>query len=177
VAWLRASVVRFANGATHTRRRALVEAELAALDLAALRTSTGQGPVEILAEALGLPVDTADVALVAACYQPQRPITVEADQAVARLVAGCGGTWDEVTANRIALLVQAGAATEALVANIRAGRDEAPIPATRRVAPDGAEVEVSLADVPFGAGPHACPGRAHALAIAEALSQSTEPKR
>jgi cytochrome P450 len=37
MAWLRATVSRFANGETHTRRRALVEALLAGLDPAELR--------------------------------------------------------------------------------------------------------------------------------------------
>lgn len=169
VAWLRASVARFASGATHARRRALAEAELAAIDPSALRKAAG--PVEVLADALGLPADVADdVAIVAPCYQPHRPVTAEADQAVGRLVAACGGTWDEATANRIGLLVQACDATKALVANVLNGRTESPVPATLRVAPDGTEIDVSLADAPFGAGPHACPGREHALAIVEVLT-------
>ncbi|HEX5118705.1 MAG TPA: hypothetical protein VFW65_26275 [Pseudonocardiaceae bacterium] len=178
VAWLRASVARFASGATHARRRALAVDALAAIDPETLHQAArgAAGPVEVLAEALDLPADVAgDVALVAASYQPHKPVTAEANQAVRRLVAVCGGTWDEVTANRIGLLVQACDATKALAANLAAGRTEAPVPATRRQAPDGTVVEVSLADAPFGAGPHACPGRDHAQAIAAGLSGQSMP--
>jgi hypothetical protein len=178
VAWLRASVARFATGATHARRRALVVDILAGIDPDALRTAaeTAGGPVEVLADALGLPASVADdVALVASCYQPHKTATREADDAVRRLVAAGGGTWDEVTANRIALLVQACDATAALVADVLAGRPGPPVPATRRVGPDGTEIEVGLAGAPFGAGPHACPGRAHALAIAEGLTGQSIP--
>lgn len=168
VAWLRASVVRFSEGAAHARRRALVEAELAGIDPEALRESASRGrgtAVDVLAEALGLPVDAADVEVVARCYQPHEVITDEADEALARLVAACGG-YDEVTANRIGLLVQACAATAALVAGVHP-----PVPTTRRVTPDGAVVEVDLTDHPFGLGAHACPGERHALAIAEGLTR------
>jgi hypothetical protein len=176
VAWLRASVARFSNGDTHRRRRALALAELAAADPDALRLRASQGaggPVEVLAEALGLPVGVAgDVAVVAKSYQPHTTITEEADRAVERLVEACGGVADEATANRIGLLVQACDATRALVANMVSGRTGPPVPRTRRVAPDGTLVEVDLADAPFGAGPHACPGRAHALALAAGLVES-----
>ncbi|HEX3646852.1 MAG TPA: hypothetical protein VHV49_00415 [Pseudonocardiaceae bacterium] len=178
IAWLRASVARFASGTTHARRRALAVDALAGLDPAMLRKAAedADGPVEVLAEALGLPASVAaDVAPVVPCYQPHNPVTTDADLAVGRLVAACGGTWDEVTANRIALLVQACDATKALVADVLAGRQRPPVPATRRLAPDGTVVEVSLAEVPFGAGPHACPGREHALAIAEGLTGQSIP--
>ncbi|MFD9592628.1 hypothetical protein ACFWA9_07685 [Kitasatospora sp. NPDC059973] len=177
VAWLRSSVARFSSGAAHRRRRALAEAELASVDPDALRlraAERGDGPVEVLAEALGLPPEVAgDVALVAASYQPHTAITEEADRALARLVEVCGGVADEATANRIGLLVQACDATKALVAHTVAGRTDPPVPLTRRVAPDGTLVEVGLADEPFGAGPHACPGRAHALALAAGLVEAT----
>jgi hypothetical protein len=166
VAWLRASVVRFSSGVAHARRRAVVEAELAAVDPAELRELARlrrSGPVAVLAEALGLPVAVADVEVVAGVYQPHLEITAEADEALARLVAACGG-YDEVTANRIGLLVQACAATANLVAGVHP-----PVPATRRVAPDGTVVEIDLTDHPFGWGVHACPGERHALAIAEGL--------
>ncbi|MCS7483946.1 hypothetical protein ACFFQW_28690 [Umezawaea endophytica] len=166
VAWLRASVARFSEGVPHRRRRAVVEAELAAVDPGALRDLAARrrsGPVEVLAEALGLSVAAEDVEVVARSYQPHTAITDEADEALARLVAACGA-YDEVTANRIGLLVQACAATAALVAGVHP-----PVPTTRRVAPDGAVVEVDLTDHPFGLGAHACPGERHALAIAEGL--------
>jgi hypothetical protein len=174
VAWLRASVVRFSEGAEHARRRALVVAALAGVDPAALRRDAERaaGPVEVLAVALGLPASVADdVAIVASCYQPHIAMTEDANAAVERLVDICGAR-DEATANRIALLVQACDATKALVDRLRTGETRPPIPVTRRIGPDGTVVEVDLTDAPFGTGPHACPGRAHALAIAEGLVQS-----
>ncbi|MGD6748455.1 isocitrate lyase/phosphoenolpyruvate mutase family protein [Streptomyces sp. BH106] len=62
MAWLRATVPRFSSGAAHARRRALVEAELARLDVARLRKAAARWPeaedaapyvVSTLAEALG----------------------------------------------------------------------------------------------------------------------------
>ncbi|WP_051772503.1 isocitrate lyase/PEP mutase family protein [Saccharothrix sp. NRRL B-16314] len=161
VAWLRAGVVRFSEGADRERRRAFVERTLSTVDPRSLRR---QGmPVAVLAEALGLPRSVAgDVAVVARCYQPHVDVTAEADEAVARLVAACGGVWDEETANRIGLLVQACDATRALIAGT-----EPPVPVTRRVAPDGSVVEVDLTDAWFGAGRHECPGQAHARALVE----------
>ncbi|MFD0199856.1 MULTISPECIES: isocitrate lyase/PEP mutase family protein [Saccharothrix] len=161
VAWLRAGVARFSEGADHVRRRASVERVLARVDPASVRRA-GE-PVAVLAEALGLPRSVApDVGVVASCYQPHLPVTAEADAAVARLVAACGGAWDEETANLIGVLVQAGAATRAMIAG-----QEPPVPVTRRVAPDGSVVEVDLRDAWFGAGRHACPGQAHAVALVE----------
>lgn len=151
-------------------------AELASVDPGGLRlraAERGDGPVEVLAGALGLPADVADdVAVVAKSYQPHTTITEEADRAVARLVEACGGVADEATAGRIGLLVQACDATKALVANTVAGRTDPPVPLTRRVAPDGTLVEVSLAEAPFGIGSHACPGREHALALAAGLVEA-----
>lgn len=176
VAWLRSSVARFSSGAVHRRRRDQAVAELASVDPDSLRlraAERGDGPVEVLAEALGLPADLADdVAVAARSYQPHTAITEEADRAVARLVEACGGVADEATANRIGLLVQTCDATKALVANMAAGRTDPPVPLTRRVAPDGTLVEVDLAEVPFGIGPHACPGREHALALAAGLVEA-----
>ncbi|MDQ2586965.1 PEP phosphonomutase [Saccharothrix yanglingensis] len=161
VAWLRASVARFSEGEAHVRRRAVAEALLSAVDTARLRRPGD--PVAVLARALGLPSSVAgDVALVARCYQPHLPVAAGADAAVERLVAVCGGTRDEVTANRIGLLVQACDATRALVAGV-----EPPVPVTRRLAPDGSVVEVDLSGAWFGAGRHACPAREHASALVE----------
>jgi 2-methylisocitrate lyase-like PEP mutase family enzyme len=130
VAWLRAASARFSTGAPHRRRRALVEAELARLDPAALHraavaTEAGGGVrervVRALAEAMGLPEPEAvarDVTLVAAVwFRGEDPA---ADAAVARLVAreapdGADAPALEATANRIGLLVQACAATATLV--------------------------------------------------------------
>lgn len=161
VAWLRANVVRFSEGTEHGRRRRIVEALLGDVDQRDLRRPGDH--VATLASALGVPRSvTADVRTVAACYQPHTEITPAADAAVSRLVKACGGRWDEETANRIALLVQACDATAGLIA----GRDT-PVASTRRLAPDGREVVVDLSGVPFGAGRHECPGRSHAVALAD----------
>ena len=104
-----------------------------------------------LAAALALPPGlAADVALTAAAYQPHVEADgAAADRAVARLVEACGGVPDEVTAVRISLLVQASAATAALLAGAQRRDDRSspleellgetlrcdpPVPATRRVA-------------------------------------------
>ncbi|MBE1878108.1 hypothetical protein [Myceligenerans pegani] len=165
VAWLRSRVARFCDGPDHRRRRKLAEDLLAGVDPDALRRPGDH--VATLAEALGVPRSisasvSADVDAVAAAYQPHTPQTPEADRALERLVEACGGVKDERTAALIGLLVQACAATRAMIAG-----DDPPVPVTRRVDPSGAVVEVDLTGRPFGAGPHACPGRAHALALVE----------
>ncbi|MBB4933949.1 2-methylisocitrate lyase-like PEP mutase family enzyme [Lipingzhangella halophila] len=161
VAWLRGMVPRFAEGGGHRRRRTIAERMLAEIDVEGLRRPGA--PVANLAEAVGLPRAAApDVALVAACYQPHLPVSADGDEAVARLVAAAGGHWDEETAVRISLLVQAHDATRAVIAG-----QEPPVATTRRVAPDGSEVVVGLAGEPFGAGRHACPARPHAEALVD----------
>lgn len=163
VAWLRASVARFSEGEVHRRRRALAEALLAEIDLTALRRPGA--PTATLAAALGLPRDPAlvtDVAAVARSYQPHAEQSPAADAALKRLVERCGGAHDEATAARIGLLVQAHDATAALVAGV-----VPPVPATRRIAPDGHEVRVDLTGTPFGTGRHACPGEPHAHALVD----------
>jgi hypothetical protein len=63
-------------------------------------------------------------------------------------------------------------------------RDTPPVPATKRMATrpsdlggthvePGEVVRVSLHGMPFGAGPRRCPGRAHALALAEGAVSAT----
>ncbi|GLZ29016.1 hypothetical protein Lesp02_12060 [Lentzea sp. NBRC 105346] len=158
VAWLRANVARFSEGADHVRRRALAVEILESLDV-----RPGGRPVVALAAAMGLPFDGIDA--IARSYQPHLPITPEADAAVERLVALCGAR-DERAAARIGLLVQACDATDALVDKYLSGSVKAPVPVTRRVAPDGSVVEVDLSGTPFGSGRHACPGRSTALALA-----------
>ncbi|MGW4483127.1 hypothetical protein ACWEOE_04750 [Amycolatopsis sp. NPDC004368] len=122
-------------------------------------------PAAILAQALGYDIDPVDVAEVAKAYQPHFPQTAEADEACARLVRALGGP-DERTAAKVSILVQAEDATKALIEHTRAGNPNPPVPATRRWV-DGREVIVDLTDYPFGAGPRACPGEAHARALAE----------
>ncbi|MEU6580464.1 isocitrate lyase/phosphoenolpyruvate mutase family protein [Nocardia sp. NPDC046763] len=165
VAWLRAQVARFSDGDEHSRRRAIVERELAAVDAVALRRGRGHYVAE-LAVALGVRVSVADVEAVAECYQPHRPVSAAADAAVDRLVAAFGGVADEVTANRIGILVQACSATAALIAG-----ENPPVPSTRRLDETGELIEVDLTGRPFGSGRHACPGRVHALSLAAAAGR------
>ncbi|MEW2294743.1 isocitrate lyase/phosphoenolpyruvate mutase family protein [Streptomyces sp. NPDC006743] len=212
VAWLRATVARFSSGESHRRRRALVEAELARLEPATLRRAVAAGPegearvrvVRTLAEALGMPDPGAvaeAVTVVAGAYFGGADAT--ADEAVTWLVAQLvpGPTTRaalEAAANRIGLLVQACAATAALVEAAagsdvplaRALREVPPVAAMRRVAARAtrvagreiAEGDTVLLDVAtanrahpvpltFGAPPRVCPGRAHALAMADGLLQ------
>ncbi|AXB48360.1 hypothetical protein A4R43_08420 [Amycolatopsis albispora] len=153
IGWLRDHVARFSNGEDHRRRRALVTDLLAGIDPARLNHTTT--PVAALADALGIPADPADVAEVARVYHPHLTPDPAAEQALTRLVDACGGTWDEPTAAKICLLVQA-----------RAGL-AGPVRVTRRQALDGRVVELDLleAGLPFGAGPHECPGQAHVAAL------------
>lgn len=166
VAWLRAAVPRFSEGEAYARRRALVERVLSGCTV---EPGPGESPTVVLLRALGLrPEHASDVDAVARSYQPHVEQTSEADDAVGRLVAALGGVADEPTAARICVLVQAHGATSALVEQLRSGASGPPVPTTRRVGPDGVEVEVDLTDAPFGAGPHACPGRDLALRLAAA---------
>jgi hypothetical protein len=133
-------------------------------------------PVAVLAAALG--VDEIDVStaveavrVVAAAYHPGTDAP-GADAALARLLSLLPPEDPEAAAQRIALLVQACEATAALVRGALTRPLEAvlahdpPVPATRRLGPDGEVVAVTLAGRPFGAGPRACPGEAHARALA-----------
>ncbi|HLL68475.1 MAG TPA: hypothetical protein VK453_22580 [Micromonosporaceae bacterium] len=138
IAWLRATVGRFSAGPAHQRRRALSIAILDAIPLKSVRTPGH--PVTILARAIG--ADESVLALVqevAQAYQPGTGDESRADAAVNALVAAFGGVFDEPTAARIGVLVQACDATALLI---------------------------ERADLAFGAGPCRCPGRAHALALA-----------
>ncbi|MFJ7627765.1 isocitrate lyase/phosphoenolpyruvate mutase family protein [Streptomyces sp. NPDC097595] len=211
VAWLRATVARFASGEPHRRRRALVEAELARpapADLhRAASAAAGGGDLRTrvvcaLATALDMPkpeLIAGEVAQMADAYfgGDGGP---DADRTVARLVAMLApGPVDEAggeaVANRIGLLAQACAATAALVEaagdsvpTARVLRDSPPVRVMRRTAAratrvagrdiaEGDEVVLDLvaaqqgspAPLTFGAPPRVCPGRAHALALAEGL--------
>ncbi|MCX5536920.1 isocitrate lyase/phosphoenolpyruvate mutase family protein [Streptomyces sp. NBC_00006] len=165
MAWLRASVPRFSSGETHARRRALVEAELARLDVARLRKAATRWPeaedaapyvVSTLAEALGYREPHAVAGAIGTVsrvyFGGEDP---EADAAVARLVEllsppgelvgeslrqpGPDGPrhpdHTELAAARICLLVQARDATAALVRHA----DAAPAaPADTTLAPGDA---------------------------------------
>jgi hypothetical protein len=120
-------------------------------------------PVAVLAEALGareVPETVAAVRVVAAAYHPSTDAP-GADAAVARLLELLPREEPERAAQRIALLVQACEATAALVRG-----DDLPVPATKRIGPDGELHSVSLAGHPFGYGRRPCPGERHALALA-----------
>jgi hypothetical protein len=195
VAWLRATVGRFSIGAAHERRRALSVAILDAIPLESLRTGE-MHPVAVLARAMGAGESVVGpVRDVAQAYQPGTGDETRADAAVDRLVAVLGGGYDEPTAARIGVLVQACEATAALIERARhlpvedVLRDHPPVPATKRRAlatttvgdltiEAGEVVQVRLADdLAFGAGPHRCPGRAHALALVEGTrAQGTPPE-
>lgn len=173
MAWLRATVSRFAEGETHARRRALIEARLAALDPAALRAAarTHEGvpreyvPVAVLAAATGVEGDVVDdVRTVAAAYQPGTDAP-GADEALQRLLDRLPPGDDEAVAQHVALLVQACEATAALIRG-----DDPPVPSTKRLDPDGNVLVISLEGRPFGEGRRACPARAHALALAEGVN-------
>src|SRR6478736_950725 len=70
MAWLRATVSRFANGETHARRRSIVEHLLDGLEPRIVGTGP-YAPVASLADALGAPaVAVDDVRTVAAAYHP-----------------------------------------------------------------------------------------------------------
>lgn len=160
VAWLRATVARFASGEPHLRRRAWVEAELARLAPADLHRAAsapgGEGDlrkrvVSRLAAALDLPEPervAREVAVLADAYFGEDGGT-DADRAVARLVdllspAPVDDTGLEAVAQRIGLLAQACAATAALTGAVAAAgpaaptarvlRDDPPVRALRRVA-------------------------------------------
>jgi hypothetical protein len=182
--WLRATVSRFAAGTDHARRRAMIVARLATLDPAVLRErarETGDATFT-LAEALGASDPRAAgeaVATIAPHYNPAPgtvpaaeptasatpPGTVPPDAAVARLLSLLPRAEPEAAAQEIAILVQSHAATAALIA-AGGALDPPPVPITRRVSPTGGLVEVDLTGRPFGAGPRACPGAEHALALA-----------
>ncbi|BCJ77011.1 hypothetical protein CS0771_65550 [Catellatospora sp. IY07-71] len=187
VAWLRATVGRFCNGPVHERRRALSIAILAAIPLDALRSSTSVHPVQALARAMGIEEHIVELVRdVAQAYQPGTGDVARADTAVGKLVVIFGGGYDEQTAARIGVLVQACEPTVALIERARQRpvedvlRDDPPVPATRRCARAsttvgeirvhaGEVVQVRLAgELAFGAGPRRCPGRDHALALVAA---------
>lgn len=171
LAWLRSNVVRFSEGPTHQRRRALTER---LLDELLVNPAWHDSPTVVLAVSLGLPPTVVDdVGLVASSYQPHLPVTSDADDAVERLVEVCGGR-DERAAAMICLLVQAHDATRALI-EVRAGaRPAPPVPVTRRVSPDGEHVEIDLTDAPFGRGRHACPAERLATELADAAIRAGE---
>jgi cytochrome P450 len=157
-------------------------------------------PGLVLARALGAAdpdLAVAQLPAVAAAYLPGSPGSADADDGVARLTRLLPAGPGEHVAARIGLLIQAYAATAGLIGNaVAAGiREDHPVPAaqlvarvlraeppvrfTQRVAPSGETVALDLTvarDDPaghlaFGYGEHACPGSAHAIALAEGTAE------
>ncbi|WP_181777142.1 cytochrome P450 family protein [Amycolatopsis pittospori] len=197
VRWLRANVARFSRPEDHSRRRALVLAELAPMgslrDKAFVLAREMDGdpvdrivwtvPVAVLARELGLPDVSHDIATVSAVYHPHTEAGPEAEEAMRRLIELFGGDVGERTAARIGLLVQACDATAKLLGKAVAARrpdedaasllgrvlrEEPPVRITRRWV-GGEVVEVDLTDRPFGEGPKQCPGQAQALEVATGI--------
>ena len=189
MAWLRATVSRFSEGEAHARRRAMIEARLAALDPDELRAAAR-------AAARREPRRRSEVAASWAAAAPRgstcrwrcsrrrpaskatssmtcgrsprrtRPGTDApgADQALQRLLDRLPRAEEDPLAQHVALLVQACEATAALIRG-----DDPPVPSTKRLDPDGNVIIVDLAGRPFGEGRRACPGREHALALAKGV--------
>ena len=162
MAWLRASVSRFANGETHARRRRITEELLAGIE-PRISGSGPYAPVVSLAAGLGATVDVEDVRTVAAAYHPGTDAP-GADEALRRVLAALPEDDEETAAQRVAILVQACEATAALIRG-----ETLPVRTTKRVDADGRTVLVSLEGRPFGEGSRRCPGERHARAFAEAL--------
>jgi cytochrome P450 len=152
-------------------------------------------PGLVLAGALGAADPeqvTGQLAAVAAAYLPGTAGPGPADDAVARLTALLPAGSGEQVAARIGLLIQAYAATAGLIGTSvadglaadddscaaglidRALRGHPPVLVTSRVSPSGETIAVDLASagddpdgpLAFGHGPRACPGAAHARALA-----------
>ena len=153
MAWLRATVARFAHGAVHARRRAYVEAELARVDAEELRRlaagfeDTGDDRALVLRAlvlAMGLPA-LDDAAVAALCVVADNYFGGDdpaADEAVRLLLPLMQTSDPEQAANRVGILVQACDATAALIASARGGsgdvhatiRSMPPVQVMRRVA-------------------------------------------
>src|SRR5918993_5723530 len=181
----RARASRFANGAVHDARRRRLDATLTALrpeELARLAGSRTRGalargaditriarsvPVAVLGEALGFSEPDGLpplVGQVTARYASGTATdTAAEDAAITRLLAAAPARDDEARVLLVQLLVQAHAATAALVegamrrlgASVHSAqttrellgatvRDESPVPFTRRVAPDGTVLVLRL---------------------------------
>jgi cytochrome P450 len=174
-------------------RALTVEALATATDLTALARLV---PVAVLAESLGFtePLEAArhqrevSRAIAPEEVEPARP-DADTDRSMAWLVVASRATASEEAANRVALLHQCMDATAGLILNAylrwidhlddlgdiqdpvqvliaRTLQHTRPVLHTTRNGPGGKAVTVSLADTPFGAGRHQCPGHEAACALA-----------
>jgi cytochrome P450 len=170
IAWLRASVSRFANGPEHRRRRALALAELARVDPDRLRVAAYEqagallraahidvahrAPTAALADLLGLPDPAAATDAVIDCaagYFPGADAEDEAraDRGTKALLELLDGVRLDVAIARITLLVQGCAATATLIESAIAHRR--PIPALLREHPPVLAIRrVARTDVELG---------------------------
>jgi cytochrome P450 len=158
MAWLRATVARFAHGEVHARRRVYVEAEVARIDVDGLRRLAAGAfgddrtrVVRALAAAMALP-DWDDAALAALFTVADNYFggtDPDADDAVKLLLPLMLADDPEEAANRIGILVQACDATTALIRAAREGsgdvhatvRDTPPVHVMRRVAIGATRIE------------------------------------
>ena len=192
---LRAAMARFSGPTEHPARRAAVVAAADAIDVrrladtAAVQTRLRLAgaavdavaeiarvvPTKALASSLGAPdTPVADVDAVVAVVGRGQPATPAADAAAQRLIGRFG-------VEGASLLYQNFDATAALIATrlaaIATGGAPAPaVPRTKRVGPHGTDVtlEIGAAGLPFGSGPHRCPGEQLAEAIVAGVLAAIE---
>lgn len=201
--WLRASVSRFANGDDHDRRRALVEADLAALQAVALldearklaieliagaperfdlmATVAFVVPVTVLASGVGIdaalcPAVVHAISNVAAGYRDPDDAAVRraADRAVDELVVAFGGERSEAVANRIGLLVQAFDATAGLIGNAAALSLRLPTASALAGPAESFVAEVARFDPPVRATRRVSSGQAVVLDLAAANRDASQ---
>ena len=165
-------MARWLDGPAHQVARQDALDALAPLSPSALRDRAAEMvrlvPVIVLAEALGFadPLACAlrQPAISAALLSLGAPVAPDIADAMAAQLSASGRDDPDEAANVVALLHQCLGATAALIDGL-----DPPVPSTVRISPSGERVEIPLADTPFGAGPHACPGREHALALADGI--------
>jgi hypothetical protein len=178
-----ARTARWSNGPEHARRRAAVEALLRPLDPDRARTAAarataaallggGPGPCDVMPIARHVPLAVLAGLLAPGGAEAGAEGGAEGDAedpgAEGDAEDPGAGLEDAVTG----VLVQARDATAALVGCRLLGIADAPVRWTRRVAagPTAADVRVDLPPGgAFGRGPHACPGRHLAPALADGV--------